>query len=287
MTWNGPTMIRFLLASTMILACVTEGSAQVFDIVIDNGRVIDPETGLAAIRNVAVDGDRIVTISEFPLQGKTRIDATGKVISAGFIDLHTHGQSLPDHRMQAMQGLTTLLELESGVLPIDDWYDDQATRHLLLNYGASAAWTFGRIAAFFGGQPEATAASFQDAQGRDDWKVEIAGKERLQRILTLLEEGLKQGTIGIGVNAGYAPGYGQKEYFELAKLARKYNVATFTHVRYASNLEPRGSLEAIKELIANAALTGTHMPICHINSASLLDIEATLDLYERARRIGC
>ncbi|WP_253276958.1 amidohydrolase family protein, partial [Ruegeria sp. 6PALISEP08] len=100
------------------------------------------------------------------------------------------------------------------------------------------------------------------------------------------EQGLKEGALGIGVNAGYAPGYGQKEYFALANMAADYGVATFTHVRYASNLEPQGSFEAIKELIANAALTGAHMHICHINSSSLEDIHATLDLVERAQAQG-
>ena len=97
---------------------------------------------------------------------------------------------------------------------------------------------------------------------------------------------MKEGALGIGINAGYAPGYGQKEYFELAKLAAEYGVATYTHVRYASNIEPQGSFEAIKELIANAALTGAHMHICHINSFSLSDIHATLDLVERAQAQG-
>jgi N-acyl-D-glutamate deacylase len=57
-------------------------------------------------------------------------------------------------------------------------------------------------------------------------------------------------------------------------------------VRYASNTEPQGSFEAIKELIANSALTGAHMHICHINSSSLSDIHATLDLVERAQERG-
>jgi hypothetical protein len=92
--------------------------------------------------------------------------------------------------------------------------------------------------------------------------------------------------LGIGINAGYAPGYGQKEYFALAELANEYDVATYTHVRYASNTEPQSSFEAIKELIANAAITGAHMHLCHINSTSLADINATLKLVEEAQAKG-
>ena len=256
------------------------------DVVILNGRVIDPETGLDAVRNVAIEDGTITAISEFPMDGDTIVDATGHVIAPGFIDLHAHGQNIGDYRMQVMQGVTTALELESGVLPISDWYDGQAAKGLPINYGASAGWTFGRIATFTDTDPLSTPGYFQAAQGRDDWKLDIATEEQSSRILGLVEQGLKDGALGIGINAGYAPGYGQKEYFALAKLAGSYGAATFTHVRYASNLEPQSSFEAIKELIANAALTGTHMHICHINSTSLSDIHSTLEIINDAKARG-
>ena len=278
-------MKQAILALSICLASTTVG-AQTYDLVIENGRVIDPETGLDAARNIGITGNEIVAISEFPMDGNLIIDATDHVVAPGFIDLHAHGQNIGDYRMMAVQGVTTALELESGVLPIGAWYDEQATKNLPINYGASAAWTFGRIAAFIGGEPEASVAYFQNAQARDDWKLNIATGEVKEKILSLVEDGLKEGALGIGINAGYAPGYGQKEYFELAKLAAEYGVATYTHVRYASNIEPQGSFEAIKELIANAALTGAHMHICHINSSSLSDIHATLDLVERAQAQG-
>jgi len=269
-----------------LLLAVSATAALSNDIVIVNGRVIDPETRLDAIRNVAIDDDRIVAISEFPLEGDVVIDATGHIVSPGFIDLHAHGQNIGDYRMQAVQGVTTMLELESGVLPIGDWYVAQAEKNLPINYGAAAAWTFGRIAAFTHTEPHATPAYFQDAQTRNDWKQDIANPEQSKQIMSLVEQGLKEGGIGIGINAGYAPGYGQKEYFDLAEMAKKYDVATFTHVRYASNIEPQSSFEAVKELIANAAITGAHMHICHINSTSLSDIQSTMTMIEEAQAKG-
>lgn len=278
--------MKNVLSILALAATISTAQAQTFDIVISNGRVIDPESGLDAIRNVGISADRIAAISEFDMAGGTIIDATGKVVSPGFIDLHAHGMNLGDMRMQAMQGVTTVLELESGMLPISDWYEEMEIRQTPLNYGASAAWTFGRIAAFLGEGPTATVDYFQEAQSRDDWKSEIATTELMAKLMGLVEQGLQDGALGIGINAGYAPGYGQKEYFALAQLAAVYGVATYTHVRYASNTEPQGSFEAIKELIANSALTGAHMHICHINSSSLSDIHATLDLVERAQERG-
>ncbi|MGB5278409.1 MAG: amidohydrolase family protein, partial [Gammaproteobacteria bacterium] len=198
--------------------------------------------------------------------------------------LHAHGQNIGDYRMQAMQGVTTMLELESGVLPVSDWYDDQAEKKLPINYGTASAWTYARIATFTETEPEATVAYFQNVQGRADWKMDIATPGQLENILALVEQGLDEGALGVGINAGYAPGYGFKEYYALAKMAADRDVATFTHVRYASNDEPAGSFQAVQELIANAAITGAHMHLCHINSTSLKDIEATLELVENAQK---
>ena len=257
-----------------------------YDLVILNGRVMDPETDYDGVAHVGVKDGRIAVITTDSINGKATIDATGHVVAPGFIDIHAHGQNIGDYRMQAMQGVTTMLELESGVLPISDWYDAQAKKMLPINYGAASGWTYARIATFTGTQPEATAAYFQDAQSRSDWKMEIATPEQQVKILDLVEEGLDQGALGIGINAGYAPGYGQKEYNALAELAAERGVATFTHVRYASNAEPDSSFDAVQELIANAAITGAHMHLCHINSTSLKDIHSILPMIDSAMERG-
>ncbi len=263
-------------------ASASTAMASEYDLVILNGRVMDPETSFDAIANVGIKDGAVAIITEKPIEGSQTIDATGHVVAPGFIDLHAHGQNIGDYRMQAMQGVTTMLELESGVLPISAWYDAQAEKNLPLNYGAAAAWTYARIATFTETEPQATTAYFQEAQGRSDWKMDIATPEQQKNILEMIEQGLDEGAIGIGINAGYAPGYGQKEYYALAEMAAERDVATFTHVRYASNMEPQSSFEAVKELIGNAAITGAHMHICHINSTSLKDIDNTLPMIESA-----
>jgi len=273
-----------LSAGLMLLSAAS--TAAEYDVVINNGRVIDPETSYDGIANVGVRDGTIVTITREPISGERVIDAAGLVVAPGFIDLHAHGQNIGDYRMQAMQGVTTMLELESGVLPVSDWYAAQAGKKLPLNYGAASGWTYARIATFDGGEPEATVSYFQDAQSRTDWKMNVATPQQLAEILARVEQGLDDGGLGIGINAGYAPGHGQKEYFALSQLAAKRGVATFTHVRYASNAEPDSSFEAVKELVGNAALTGAHMHLCHINSTSLKDIHSTLGLVESARERG-
>lgn len=275
--------------SLLILLCALftynsfgQAKTQGFDVVILNGRVIDPETNIDKVSHVGIRDGKIAAITEKEISGRKTIDATGHVVSPGFIDIHAHGQNIGDYRMQAMQGVTTMLELESGILPVGEWYESQAQKNLPINYGAAAAWTYGRIATFSDTRPEATAAYFQDAQKDNDWKMKLATPEQLEKILGYVQEGLDEGALGIGINAGYAPGYGRKEYFRLAEMAAANDVATFTHVRYASNTEPNSSFEAVEELIGLAAITGAHMHLCHINSTSLKDIDNIMALVNDA-----
>ena len=93
-----------------------------FDLVIANGRVMDPESRLDAVRFVGINGNRIAAISAKPLKGKRTIDAKGMVVTAGFIDLHSHGQDDENYRYKAMDGVTTALEMEVGASPVAQWY---------------------------------------------------------------------------------------------------------------------------------------------------------------------
>ncbi|WP_025503560.1 amidohydrolase family protein [Vibrio parahaemolyticus] len=255
-----------------------------FDIVIENGRVVDPETGLDAIRNVGIKGKRIAAISKNTLKGAKVINAEGLVVAPGFVDLHAHGQQLPAARAQAFDGVTTQLEMESGLLPISKFYDDTAKEGRPLNYGASVAWTYARVMAKEPTMPAAdgTIVWFQKAFSYNNWQNTLATPDELKQILNDIEQGLKEGGLGIGINAGYAPGYGHKEYYELAKLAKRYNMPTYTHVRYLNSAEPKSSFEAYQELISLSATTGAHMHICHLNSTSVQDIDDCADLVQSA-----
>src|SRR5687767_3969707 len=85
------------------------------DLVLRGGRVVDPETGLDAIRDVGIRGDRITRVSSEPLAGARVIDAQGLVVAPGFIDLHQHQHDAESYRLKAFDGVTMALELETGV----------------------------------------------------------------------------------------------------------------------------------------------------------------------------
>src|SRR6202163_4405927 len=90
-------------------------AAQQYDLVLEGGRVMDPETGLDAVRSVGIRDGKIVRISSEALSGRRVVHVSGLVVAPGFIDLHQHGQDLESQRVKAMDGVTTALEMEIGV----------------------------------------------------------------------------------------------------------------------------------------------------------------------------
>ena len=101
-------------------------AAEEFDLAINNGRVMDPESGLDAIRHIGIIAGRVVSISEQALEGERVIDAEGLVVAPGFVDIHEHGQSEESYRLMVQDGVTSAFELEVGTAMVADWYNDRA-----------------------------------------------------------------------------------------------------------------------------------------------------------------
>jgi N-acyl-D-aspartate/D-glutamate deacylase len=260
-----------------------------FDIVIRGGRVMDPETGFDRIADVAIRGAEVVAIGPDLPEGGTELDARGRIVAPGFVDIHAHGQSLAADRMQAFDGVTTALELEVGALPVAEWYATQAGRARLLNYGTSAAWLFARCQVIADMPADGTVPSMTlMGRGADDrrWSLDAATDAQAEQIAALLEGGLAEGGIGIGIPNGYAPGAGVKELTRVCALAAATGSLTFTHIANASNIDPQSSLESYVRLIGLAGATGAHMHVCHLNSTSLLDVQSACDVLQRAQAQG-
>ncbi len=145
-------MIRYytIALAALLTAAVPSLSAQdiqrSYDVVIANGRAMDPESGLDATRHVGINGGKIVAISETPLAGDLDIDATGLVIAPGFIDIHNHSPTPLGFAYQAQDGVTTSLDLEIGSFPINA-YGSLIRDRAILNYGAPAGYMQSRMAA--------------------------------------------------------------------------------------------------------------------------------------------
>jgi len=95
--------IFLILFLTLSLNAFGQSPIQ-YDIVLTGGRVIDPETKLDAIRNVGIQGGRIMMVSSDPLVGKETLNVSGMVVSPGFIDLHVHGMGNIELNTNSMMG---------------------------------------------------------------------------------------------------------------------------------------------------------------------------------------
>ena len=227
-----------------------------YDLVILNGRVIDPESRTDAVRNLGIAKGTIKIITTNKLDGRATIDARGLVVSPGFIDLHQHGQDEENYRFKAMDGVTTALELEVGTGDVDAWYAQREGKSLI-NYGASAGHLAARMAAM---REPVKFLPTGDAARRAATEAEI--DEMKQR----LEEGLRRGAIAVGFGIQYTPNASRWEILEMFRLAARYGASCHVHMRHAGVKEPASSIQALEELIAAAAITGAPLHVVHIQS---------------------
>src|SRR5437867_1502568 len=251
-----------------------------YDLVIQGGRVMDPETGLDAVRNIGIKGGSIARITGDPLRGNTVVDANGLVVAPGFIDLHSHGQDNENYRLKAMDGVTTALEMEIGVPDVARFLSDRQDR-ALIHYGATASHPFARVKALGGAiVPGALVPASSPATQKP------VAAEQLAPIKDLLRKGLEAGALGIGMGIAYTPGATRFEVIEMFRLAAQHRVPVFTHVRSSGGNEPGSSIESVGEVIAASAVSGASLHIVHINSSGLKDAPECLLLVEVARARG-
>ena len=242
--------------------------AQNFDLVIVGGRVIDPESSLDGIRNIGISGRSIAAISAEPLAGRATINATGLVVSPGFIDLHAHGQTPETYRFQARDGVTTALELEVGTGDIERWYAERKPGRLI-NYGVSIGHIPVRMAVMHDpGTFLATGAGAHKAASADEIK-EIARR---------IEDGLSKGAVSIGAGFPYTPAATRDELLEVFRIAGRTRAPVHVHIR-------RG-VSGLQEALKLAAQTKAPLHVVHINSAGTTATPEMLDMIAKARAQG-
>ncbi len=266
-------MLKRTLAFLSIFSFLA--AAQEFDTAIVNGRVLDPESGLDAIRSVGIQGGRIAAISDGTLHGKTVINAKGLVVTAGFIDLHSHGQTPENYRFKARDGVTTALELEVGVWPVPPWYAAR-TGKALINFGASS------------GHIPASMAVLHDSGTllpRDEAAHRSPTAAEQRQILAHIKQGLDDGALGVGMGIAYVPKDTREQILEVFRIAAAHQQPCFVHVRNGGPVEP-GIVDAVQEVLADAAVTRAPLHIVHITSMALGQTPLALDMIRSAREHG-
>lgn len=264
-------LVRIEIASTTV--------EPEYDLVILNGRVVDPESKLDAIRNIGITlnttGGNIQAISEQPLQGRTTVNASGLVVAPGFIDLHSHGQDQENYRFKAMDGVTTALELEVGTGDVDRWYSARQAK-ALINYGASVGHIPARIAVMH--DPGVFLPSGDAAH-------KAASDSQIEEMKRLLNQGLKQGALGVGFGINYTEASSRWEILEMFRTAARFQAPCFVHMRYSGLKEPN-SITALEEVLAATAITGAPLHVVHISSSGLRAAPLLLQMIGEAQSRG-
>jgi dihydroorotase len=256
------------MLSAAIAVCGVTLTGQNIDLVIANGRVIDPESGLDATRSIGVAGNTIVAISADPLKGRSSINAAGLVVVPGFIDIHSHGQTAETYRYQARDGVTTALELELGTGDIERWYGERK-RGQPINYGVSIGHIPVRMAVM---KDQGRIFPTGDAAHRAASAAEI--KEIVQRIV----DGLKRGAVSIGAGFAYTPAAAREELLEVFRISAGYPSTVHVHIR--------GGIAGLDEALELAEETKAAMHVVHINSTGAAATRELLRTISRARERG-
>ncbi len=244
-------MPKTLLFLALLLAATL--SAQVdYDIAINGGRVMDPESGLDEVLNVGVTAGRIAAITSEAITAKKQIDASGHVVAPGFIDLHQHGQSIANYEAQVRDGITTALELEIGVDDIAGWYADRAGT-AVINHGASISHPYSRQLVMLGHNPGLSG---------DSLATELTPAQ-YQHLREKVARGLDQGAVAVGFGIAYTPGATQEEITAMFRLATEYGASCHVHMR--TEHEDFSNLE---EVVRAAKDSGARLHIVHINSSA-------------------
>lgn len=281
---NKISKLTITLASLTMFVCLAglvwklrvTRADEAYDLVIANGRVMDPESGLDALRNIGINSGKIQTVSASSLQGKTTVDARDLVVAPGFIDLHEHGQEARNYEFQAHDGVTTSLELEAGTDDVERWYAAREGKSLI-NFGVSIGHIPVRMKVL--GGPGGFLPTGEAAH-------RAATPEELTKLNQEMEKGFRQGALAEGMGVNYTPGATHWEIVEMFQVAARYGASVHVHLRYGGLKEPNTGLAALEEVLAAAAATGAPAHVVHVTSMGLKYTPELIAMVEGAQGHG-
>ena len=265
---TSPILYRSLtLFSLFAAATITTVAQPAFDLVVAGGRVIDPESGLDAIRHVGIRGDRVVEVSADPLPGRETLDARGLVVAPGFIDIHRHAHGDNSYRYAARDGVTSVFELEIGTTDVDAWYRMLGPSRLI-NFGVGAGHIGARMQVLGD-----KGFLLPTGPGRGP-----ASPAQVAEIASIVDKGLQDGGVAVGVGNVYTPGASQDELAAIVGVAARHRA--FMHAHLA------GGMTGLTAALGMTGKMGVPLHIAHVNSTAGSEVRSWLDVMQGARQQG-
>ena len=218
------------------------------DVLLHGGRVIDPGTGTDQVADVLVRDGSVAAIGQgLPApDDAVLLDVAGLVVGPGFVDLHSHVNSITGQRLQAMDGVTTALELEAGATPVGSPTPDRGRGGRPLNYGFSASWALARGQVLVGLAPDASIEATLGLFGEQSWLRDSSPAE-LTAWLGLLETRPRGRRAGHRRAARLRAVHRPDEYLAVARLAAKAGAPTYTHAREIVEADPTTPIDGAEE----------------------------------------
>jgi N-acyl-D-amino-acid deacylase len=210
------------------------------------------------------------------------------VVAPGFIDLEQHGLSGFGIKLNLRDGVTTQMDFEVGALNVSEWYAER-DGNTQANFGTVVGQEFARMRVHDGlalEGPNVSMPFFFDYRidasedGVDGWSVTRSNLDQMNEITAILDEGLRQGALGVGSTVGYArEGITTYEMFEAQKIAAKYGRLTAAHHRFhPSASTPTETATGANELLTNAMVLGASLQLHHTNDYGWWEIEEKMQL---------
>lgn len=263
------------LPALLLALVAASASAQDYDLVIRNGRVLDGTGAPAMAADVAVRGGRIVAIEKkITTSARNEIDAGGHVVAPGFIDVHTHCEDIAELPMAEnflRMGVTTIITGNCGGSKVDigEFFQSITDTKVALN----VATLIGQGTV----RGQVMGGSF----------MRPATPQELDQMRALVEQAMKDGAVGLSTGLIYLPGTFTKteEIIELAKVASAYGGIYASHMRHEDNR----IYDALNELVRIAREAKIPAEVSHIKLSGPNAWGHTNDviaLIEKARHEG-
>ncbi len=240
-----------------------------FDVVLNNGLLVDPENLTQYIGSIGITGSRIAEISTQPLEGSRTVDAQGLVISPGWIDAHTHTDGEPYcAELLLCQGVTTAVSGNCGLSPLcmKAFFDRQDENGFFLHQAEYVGHSF----------------TLRGAVGLRNTH-EPATERQIEEMVRLAERAMADGACGVSFGLDYAPDSSFEEVLALSRAAAKFGRTISIHTRMKSAKD----LDSLREVIQIGRLTGVRIIISHfVYQYGEGIMEEALELVDNAVRSG-
>jgi len=246
-----PGLKTLALLGLIILASAT-GFAADYDLVIRNGSIVDGSGGSAKNGDVAVKAGRIVAVGKVAGTADEVVDAKGKTIAPGFIDVHTHSEKIaefPEAENFIRMGVTTIITGNCGASRTDvgEFFDEIDKVGVTVNVATLIGHNSVRKKAMGG--------SF----------IRPPSREQLLAMTTMVDQAMQDGAVGLSTGLIYDPGSFSKteEIIDLAKAASGRGGIYVSHMRS----EGIGIMNALEEVFRIAREANIRAEVSHLKCA--------------------